>query len=450
MTAKADIKQEPEGEVVQSAVTTSTVPQPHVPTSTLAQLSVPTSNLPQPPVPTSNADTTSRTTTGEALTVPSSTRRNLPALSQSLPFQTLELERNTIQPVINPVSMTHTSRQHVRQLVRGEARPTKKRMTYHHSFTSFTPPDRDAHTNPLRTPSAPAAPATLAATAESYKQVPTDYARPTSRVDTSTSNRRPNPTLGEPTGGETWPDAPTIGVSNFRLARSMPRRLPKKDLVHLDGSKPRICDNAGCSGYHSHKDCTLPSQCKGCGSLDHFWGQCKCSCGLCGAQQHTAELCFTIPVSEDRKQRSGNPSGYCRGFFCKPQHRGPALEDSDPLDRSGGKPSRSYDRNSSRRPKERTSKPDDTDPWARPGGRNSAYEDMDPRERSSCRTPGHDHRRREGRWGQERPYPESDEGRGHLGPYSVSGRKRSPDMMRSRSDRSVPTKRMRMKEEDEA
>lgn len=98
----------------------------------------------------------------------------------------------------------------------------------------------------------------------------------------------------------------------------MPKRPPKIRPVGLDGSKPRICDNAGCPDSHSHEVCTRRRQCKGCGSLDHFWATCNSSCDLCKAHQHTAELCFTISLGEDKKLRSGNPEGYHRGSYCDP------------------------------------------------------------------------------------------------------------------------------------
>lgn len=290
---------EPEEEVVQLAVSTSTVPPQSAPTCTPSQ-------PPAPSYPTT--DTTTQVARGETVTVPASIIPQLPARLQHLPPQPLKLKQDTIQPATHPVNETHSRRKIMQQPVGIEARPVKKRKVYQDPFNSFAMSSRDEPINLRTAPSDPTAPA---ATPLTYEQTARDHARPASRGGTSMTDRRHrNHTLGEPVEGETWPDAPTIGVSNFKLARSMPRRPPKKGLVRLNGSKSRICDNAGCSAYHSHKDCTMPRQCKGCGSPKHFWGGCNRSCNLCGAQQHTAELCFTIPVGEDRKQRSGNPDDY--------------------------------------------------------------------------------------------------------------------------------------------
>ena len=414
--SKANMAQEPEGEVVQPAVSTSTQPQPLAPTTT--------TYITQTPV-------------GNTINIPASTSPQTPALPKYPPPRPPKLKQDTIQPADFPDNITHLPRQLVQQPVRIRARPLNERTTYHCSSRSNTPHP------PTHRPATPSIPTRPAATLAS-KQIASEYARPSFRVSNSTNNRRRrSPTLGEPIEGETWPDAPKIEVSNFKLARSLPQRPPKHHWVR--GTKPMICDNAGCSGCHSHDSCSMPRQCKGCGSLDHFWTMCNRRCNLCGAERHTKELCFTIPVGEDMKSRSGNLDGYRQGFFCEPQSRGPASQDRDPFGRPGGRLPRSGDRDSRRRPEDRTIRPEDQRPWAKRELGSLAYEDRHLSGRLfNGRTPGHDDRDQEEPWGQGGPYLESDQRYGRIGRHDVHGRKRSADMRRGESARSAPAKRRRV------
>ena len=368
----------------------------------------------------------------------------MPALPPSPPSQPLKLKLDTLQPADFPDNITHLPREPVQQPVRIEAKHLNERTTHHGSFKLNAP------RLPTNRPATPSIPTNPAATPLARKQRASDCARPPSESSNSTTNRcRRSPLLEEPIEGETWPDPPTtqkmIAVSDFKLAGSLPRRPSKK--VRRDGNKPMICDNAGCSGNHSHDNCKMPRQCKGCGSLDHFWGRCKRRCDLCGTEKHAAELCFTIPVGEDLKIRSGNSNGNRRGSVYEPQTRGPTSEEIDPLNPPGGRLRRSDDRDSRKRPEDRNISPEDKGPWAKPELGSSAHEDTDLRgRRSSGRMPGHDARDREEPWDQGGPYLKSDERFGRLGRHDVHGRKRSADM--TRGDSARPVKRTRITRED--
>ena len=126
---KADIEQEPEGDLVQATDSTSTQSQPP------ATLASSTTFITQPAM-------------DEAFTVPVSRNSQLPILAQYPPPGPLKLEQDTIQPARIRINETHIPRQVMPQPVQISAKSQMKRTTCHDPFNSSILSNRDESTKP--------------------------------------------------------------------------------------------------------------------------------------------------------------------------------------------------------------------------------------------------------------------------------------------------------------